>query len=351
MTDKTLEVKKLTKYYGAVRAIDNISFSVEKGKVLGFLGPNGAGKSTTLKIISGLIPATSGEAFVCGFSVARDPMEVKKRIGYMPENNPLAEELKVVEYLRYRANLKGVPYREVKNRVNEVLEICDLHHKAHNRVIGTLSKGFRQRVGIADVILAKPEVVIMDEPTIGLDPHQVHSIRKLLDQLKGEHTIIISSHILPEIEASCNQIIIINHGHVVAAGDTQDLRREFLPYAYYELEVCCEMAEFARELEQAFPHFTIEESSHGNETSFRNILLQTKEDKDQGESLIRWIHEKSKWTLRSLTRKQPSLENVFMAATKRSWEERMGPIWHEKNHEARTHPVSESATTQDTSTE
>jgi ABC-2 type transport system ATP-binding protein len=336
MIDKTLEVKKLTKYYGGVRAIDNVSFSVEKGKVLGFLGPNGAGKSTTLKIISGLIPATSGEAYVCGFSVAREPMEVKKHIGYMPENNPLTEELKVVEYLRYRANLKGVPYREVKKRVDEVLEICDLHHKAHNRVIGTLSKGFRQRVGIADVILAKPEVVIMDEPTIGLDPHQVQSIRKLLDQLKGEHTIIISSHILPEIEASCNQIIIINHGHVVAAGETQELRREFLPYSFYELELRCEMADFARELGKTFPQFSIEESSHATEADFRNILLQTKVDGDQGEKLIHWIHQKPNWVLRSLTRKQPSLEHVFMAATKRSWEERMGPIWHEKHHHERS---------------
>ncbi|MFM9092999.1 MAG: ABC transporter ATP-binding protein, partial [Verrucomicrobiota bacterium] len=203
------------KSYGGTTAVNDISFTVARGEIVGFLGPNGAGKSTTMRILTGYLPATSGNVQLCGLPVATRPDEVKRRIGYLPENNPLPEDMRVSEYLYFRGRLKEVSRRQLGPRIDEVLEICDLKRVRH-RIIGQLSKGYRQRVGIAEAILAEPPVIIMDEPTIGLDPHQILIVRDLIAGLRGRMTVIISSHILPEIEVTCDRVLIINQGRVVA---------------------------------------------------------------------------------------------------------------------------------------
>ena len=210
-----IEINNLTKSYGDRRAIDNLSFKVNKGEVVGFLGPNGAGKSTTMKIITGFMAPTSGEVKVAGFDVFANPIEVKKRIGYLPETPPLYGDMIVREYLSFVARLKGVASNNVKSLVDRAIEKTQLG-AVSRRLIQNLSKGYRQRVGIAQAIVSDPEILILDEPTVGLDPRQVAEIRSLLQELRGNHTIILSTHILPEVQASCERVIIINEGKIVA---------------------------------------------------------------------------------------------------------------------------------------
>jgi len=212
-----IEVTNLVKMFAGVAAVNDISFTLARGEILGFLGPNGAGKSTTMRILTGYLPATSGHVRICGIPVTTQPDEIKRRIGYMPENNPLPEDMRVSEYLYFRGRLKEVPRRKLGPRIDEVLELCDLKRVRH-RIIGRLSKGYRQRVGIAETVLAEPPVIIMDEPTIGLDPHQILIVRDLIGSLRGRMAVIISSHILPEIEVTCDRVMIINQGRVVAEG-------------------------------------------------------------------------------------------------------------------------------------
>jgi len=210
-----IEVRNLTKNYGARRAIDSLSFSVNKGEVVGFLGPNGAGKSTTMKIITGFMAPSSGQALVAGYDVFENPLEVKRRIGYLPENPPVYGDMFVEEYLQFVANLKGVEKTKIPHLVKKAIEKTHLG-QVQSRLIQNLSKGFRQRVGIAQALVSDPDVLILDEPTVGLDPKQVAEIRDLIKELRGHHTIILSTHILPEVEATCERIIIINQGKIVA---------------------------------------------------------------------------------------------------------------------------------------
>ncbi|MBO9665401.1 MAG: ATP-binding cassette domain-containing protein [Bdellovibrio sp.] len=210
-----IQVKDLTKDYGPRRAIDHLNFSVNKGDVVGFLGPNGAGKSTTMKIITGFMAPSHGTASVAGFDVFENPLEVKKRIGYLPETPPVYADMYVRDYLRYVAALKQVPKALIEKSVDMAIEKTNLG-EVQNRLIHHLSKGFKQRVGIAQAIVSDPEVLILDEPTVGLDPKQVAEIRDLIKALRGQHTIILSTHILPEVQATCEKIIIINKGKIVA---------------------------------------------------------------------------------------------------------------------------------------
>ncbi|WP_413558179.1 ABC transporter ATP-binding protein [Bdellovibrio sp. HCB209] len=209
-----IQVKDLTKDYGSRRAIDHLNFSVNKGDVVGFLGPNGAGKSTTMKIITGFMAPSHGSASVAGFDVFENPLEVKKRIGYLPETPPVYGDMYVRDYLRYVAALKQVPKGKIEKSVDMAIEKTNLG-EVQNRLIQHLSKGFKQRVGIAQAIVSDPEVLILDEPTVGLDPKQVAEIRDLIKALRGQHTIILSTHILPEVQATCEKIIIINKGKIV----------------------------------------------------------------------------------------------------------------------------------------
>jgi ABC-2 type transport system ATP-binding protein len=219
-----IEVVELSKKYGPHKAIDRISFSVKKGEVVGFLGPNGAGKTTTMRIITGFMPPTSGVAKVAGFDVFENPIEVKKRIGYLPETPPVYGEMTVEEYLRFVARLKGVEKPQITKMVQRAIEKTQLG-EVQKRLIQNLSKGYRQRVGISQALVSDPDVLVLDEPTVGLDPRQVAEVRDLIKELKGHHTIILSTHILPEVQATCERIIIINRGRIVAEDSLENIGR------------------------------------------------------------------------------------------------------------------------------
>lgn len=219
-----IEIRNLSKNYGDRPAIKALNFTVRKGEVVGFLGPNGAGKSTTMKIITGYMAPTSGEVKVAGFDVFENPLEVKKRIGYLPETPPVYHDMNVQDYLTFVANLKGVDKSRIKTLLNGALEKTSLQD-VRKRLIGNLSKGFKQRVGLAQALVSDPEILILDEPTVGLDPKQVAEMRQLIRQLRGQHTIILSTHILPEVQASCEKVIIINRGEIVAEDTLEGLSR------------------------------------------------------------------------------------------------------------------------------
>lgn len=218
-------VENLTKIYGTERAVDNISFKVHTGEVLGFLGPNGAGKTTTMKAITSYLVPNKGEIHVGEFSVADQPEEVKKRIGYLPENNPLYNDMPVVDYLRFVAQMQGIDKSRIKGRILEMVKLCGLEGEKHKK-IGELSKGYKQRVGLAQALIHDPEVLILDEPTAGLDPNQIAEIRDLIRTIGREKTVLLSSHILAEVEATCDRILIINKGKIVADGTPENLRKK-----------------------------------------------------------------------------------------------------------------------------
>lgn len=217
-----IEVEHLTKSYGSGRAVNDISFTVNRGEILGFLGPNGAGKTTTMRILTGYLPATSGTARIAGFDVFEQSMEVRKRIGYLPEQPPLYPEMSVADYLTFVARIKGVEADRVNSRVQEAMRLTNVEDR-RDMLIRKLSRGYKQRVGIAQAIVHNPDVVILDEPTVGLDPNQIGEVRKLIKSLAGEHTIILSTHILPEVEVTCDRVVIINKGQIVAEGAPQSL--------------------------------------------------------------------------------------------------------------------------------
>jgi ABC-2 type transport system ATP-binding protein len=273
-TAPAIEVEHLVKTYAGVTAVNDISFTVGRGEILGFLGPNGAGKSTTMRILTGYLPASSGSVRICGLSVTTQPDEVKRRIGYMPENNPLPEDMRVSEYLYFRGRLKELARRKLGPRIDEVLELCDLKRVRH-KIIGKLSKGFRQRVGVAEAILAEPPVIIMDEPTIGLDPHQILIVRDLIASLRGRMTLIISSHILPEIEMTCDRVLIINGGRVVAQGTPAALRREILGRLTYALELAGDPAALPALLAGVEPTLKVSATGEPDADGFRRIALTT----------------------------------------------------------------------------
>jgi len=221
-----IEVENLTKKYGELIAVKNLSFKVEEGKIWGFLGPNGAGKTTTMRILTGYLPATEGKAFVGGFDVFEKPMEVKKITGYLPENLPLYSEMTVYSYLNFVAQIKGVPSKKRKERIEIAIEKSGLE-EVRNRLIRNLSRGYKQRVGIAQALIHDPKVLILDEPTMGLDPAQIVEIRQLIKSLKGEHTIILSTHILAEVTQVCDGVVIINEGKLMASGSLEELASSF----------------------------------------------------------------------------------------------------------------------------
>jgi len=222
-----IEVKGLTKIYGGLTAIDDVSFSVAKGEILGFLGPNGAGKTTTMRILSGSLGATEGTAAVAGFEVHDKPREVKKRLGYMPEFPPLYTSMTVTGYLQFAASIKGVPRARRKAAVDRAVELCGLT-RSRKRVIGQLSKGYRQRVGLAQALVHEPEILVLDEPTSGLDPAQISEVRRVIKELGGEHTVILSTHILPEVTMTCDRVVIIDRGRIIAEDSEQGLAQRML---------------------------------------------------------------------------------------------------------------------------
>jgi ABC-2 type transport system ATP-binding protein len=303
-----IEVRHLTKQYGPVTAIEDVSFDVAPGEIVGFLGPNGAGKSTTMRILSCFMPATSGSARVAGYDVFRESMEVRRRIGYLPENVPLYGDLRVGPYLDFVAEVKGVPRAERRRRVADVMDRC-LISDVQNRLIGKLSKGYRQRVGLAQAIISDPHVLILDEPTIGLDPRQITEIRSLIKSLAGEHTVILSTHILPEVSMVCSGVIIINKGRIVAQGPIDTLVEQFFPTARVQVEVAGPPAA-VRDGMRRIPG-VLEVHDEAVADGVGTYVVESARGRDvRGE--IFQLAAQQKWELRELRRVGMTLEEVFI---------------------------------------
>ncbi|MBI4593282.1 MAG: ATP-binding cassette domain-containing protein [Candidatus Rokubacteria bacterium] len=300
-----IEVQSLTKQYGPVTAIRDVSFSVAPGEIVGFLGPNGAGKTTTMRILAGFMPATSGSARVAGYDVFRESMEVRRRIGYLPENVPLYTDMRVAPYLDFVAEVKGVGRAERKRRVADVMDRC-LIADMQNRLIGKLSKGYRQRVGLAQAIVNDPHVLILDEPTIGLDPKQITEIRALIKSLAGEHTVILSTHILPEVSMVCGGVVIINQGMIVAQGPIDRLVEQFFPTARVQVQIGGP-AEAVREGMRRIPGVLDVSEADGDGA----YLVEAPRGRDVRAEIFQ-LAAQQRWELRELRRVGATLEEVFI---------------------------------------
>ncbi len=303
-----IEVQSLTKHYGPVTAIRDVSFSVAPGEIVGFLGPNGAGKTTTMRILACFMPATSGAARVAGYDVFRQSMEVRRRIGYLPENVPLYTDMRVAPYLDFVAEVKGVGRAERRRHVAEVMERC-LITEVQGRLIGKLSKGYRQRVGLAQAIVSDPEVLILDEPTIGLDPRQITEIRALIKSLAGRHTVILSTHILPEVSMVCGGVIIINKGSIVAQGPIDTLVQQFFPTARVEVEIVGPPASVRSGIRGIPGVVSVQDLAVTNGAG-RYVVESPRERDVRGE--IFQVAAQQQWKLLELRRVGTTLEEVFI---------------------------------------
>jgi ABC-2 type transport system ATP-binding protein len=308
-----IEVRELTKSFARHTAVKGIDFSVQKGEIVGFLGPNGAGKTTTMRMLTGYLPATSGSATINGYDIFRQSLEARRCIGYMPENVPLYEDMRVREFLKYRASLKGLSNRDGRNRVNEVIDVCGLG-AVRRKMIKVLSKGYRQRVGLADALVHEPQLLILDEPTNGLDPNQIRQIRDLIKRLSENHTILLSTHILHEVEMTCGRVIIIDGGQIKAQDTPQNLVAGMRAAGRVHAEICGDPAVIAPALQRMdhvkrVTHEPLEE----NWTHYEILV-------DSGTDARERIHElvsQYGWALRSLHRKDATLEDVFVELTRR----------------------------------
>jgi len=304
-----ITVENLTKAYGPQKAVNNISFEIKTGEVVGFLGPNGAGKSTTMKMISCYMTPTNGDVKLDQYSIHAEPEEIKKRIGYLPENNPLYTEMPILEYLRFTAEIQGMEKSRISERIHEMVELCGLDIEKHKK-IGELSKGYRQRVGLAQAMIHDPEVLILDEPTTGLDPNQIIEIRKLIKKLGKEKTVLLSSHILSEVEATCDRILIINKGRIVADGTSSTLRQEAQGQELLTVQIEAENGEVKKELLKLASVATVE-PVEDKESFFR---VQSKPESSSRKSVFD-LCVKKKWYLTEMTGIETRLEDVFRELT------------------------------------
>jgi ABC-2 type transport system ATP-binding protein len=302
-----IEVQALTKHYGPVTAIRDVSFSVAPGTIVGFLGPNGAGKSTTMRILSCFMPASSGTARVAGFDVFRESLEVRRRIGYLPESVPLYSDMRVAPYLDFVAEVKGVARGQRRARVAEVMERC-LITDVQNRLIGALSKGYRQRVGLARAIVNDPQVLILDEPTIGLDPRQITEIRALIKSLAGSHTVILSTHILPEVSMVCGEVVIINKGSIVAQGPIDALVERFFPASRVQVQIGGPAGPVRDGLSSIPGVLGVAEVVADGAGTY---LVEAAPGRDVRAEIFRLAAERT-WELKELRRVGTTLEEVFM---------------------------------------
>ena len=305
-----IRVENLTKKYAGGEAVRGISFSVEKGEVVGFLGPNGAGKSTTMRILTGFLPATDGQIEVAGAKLPEESLLVRQRIGYMPENVPLYPEMRVEEFLEYRGRLKRVARKEITERVGLVLDQCGLSD-VRKKIIGTLSKGFRQRVGLADALIHNPPLLILDEPTAGLDPHQIRSFRELIKDLGRDRTILLSTHILSEVEMVCRRAIIINRGKIEASDTLANLAKRVQAGAL-QIEVKADPVGAREKLaELSEVGGVVELNRLGEWVSFEVTALPGKDIRGEVDGLIK----REQWPLRDFRREKARLEDVFVELT------------------------------------
>ena len=306
-----ITVENLTKRYATKTAIDGMSFQVEKGEILGFLGPNGAGKTTTMRIITGYMPASEGTVRVDGFEVFDNPLDVRRRIGYLPENPPLYLEMNVAGYLRFVAKIKGVPKGRLNSEISRVMEMVSITD-VKDRIIAKLSKGYKQRVGLAQALLNDPPVLILDEPTIGLDPKQIHEVRELIKQLAGSHTVVLSTHILPEVEQTCHRVIIIDRGKIVAVDTPKNLRFQLQGAERVLIEVLGPSAEVLSRLKATPGVMDVQEVA---ETDGRHrFQIEGELGKDIRSDLARAIVQ-SGWGLLELQSVSMSLEDIFLKLT------------------------------------
>ncbi len=321
-----IKVENLTKRYAGYTAVKDLSFEVERGEIVGFLGPNGAGKSTTMRILSCFLPATGGRASVAGYDVFTQSMQVRQHLGYMPENVPLYTEMRVNEYLEHRAALKGLSGKKLKMRVGEVKELTSLND-VQTKIIGNLSKGYRQRVGLAEALVAEPDLLILDEPTIGLDPNQIRQVRDLIKNLGQRHTILLSTHILPEVEMTCSRVIILHKGRIEASDTPANLLSQLRSVGNIRLEVNTGQDNGVEQLQKVagIKEVTFFETTSASATAkttenlpdkdgFRSFDLRVEAGVDPRTELYRLAVER-KWALRELARRRATLEDVFVEIT------------------------------------
>jgi gliding motility-associated transport system ATP-binding protein len=307
----SIVVENLTKQYGAQKAVNDISFRVNTGEILGFLGPNGAGKTTTMKIITCFMAPSAGDVKVNDVSIHSDQEKIKKNIGYLPENNPLYLEMPVLEYLEFVAKIQGVPKEKIERRILEMVHVCGLNAEKHKK-IGELSKGYRQRVGLAQAMIHDPEILILDEPTTGLDPNQIIEIRKLIRQIGKAKTVILSTHILPEVEATCDRILIINNGKIVADGTSDTLRKQAQGNEVIRIQVCdAKDRDQLIEKLQGITSVQMVDPVHDTTDCF---IIQSKEGQSSKRDVFQ-LCVKNKWVLTEMTPIETKLEDIFRELT------------------------------------
>ncbi len=307
-----ISVENLTKYYGIKKAVDNITFSVKKGEILGFLGPNAAGKTTTMRIITCYLSASSGTVRVAGYDIFENPIEVKKRIGYMPENPPLYTDMTVSSYLKFVGGIKGLSGKKLNERVNEVMKVAAVED-VKNRVTGKLSKGYRQRVGLAQAIIHNPEILILDEPTAGLDPKQIIETRELIKSLAGQHTIVVSTHILPEVSMTCDRVLIINEGKIVAEDTIEDLTKKIRGSETILMEINGPKNEIKEKLEkiEGVAEVKVQDTKDGG---LHKYHIESKPSFNIRKELAKTVVN-SDWGLEEMRTISLSLEDIFLKLT------------------------------------
>ena len=306
-----IHARNLTKRFHRRVAVDGLTFKIDRGEIAGFLGPNGAGKTTTMRMLTGFLPPTEGEVTVAGYSVEAQTLEARRRIGYLPEHCPLYPEMRVEEFLRHRAGIKGIPVRQIRARVSAVSEQCGLGD-VRRQLIGQLSKGYRQRVGLADALVHEPELLILDEPTIGLDPNQIRQVRELIKSLAGHHTVLISTHILPEAEQLCRRVLIINKGKLVASDSTDNLRRRMASQGRIRAEIRAPAEDLRRELESLGAGGW---SCEAQEDGWMEVGFDENPDIPGAREETARRAVTHGWPLRALDHEDSSLEDIFVALT------------------------------------
>jgi ABC-2 type transport system ATP-binding protein len=304
-----IEVEQLSKSYGPIKAIEDVSFVVEKGEILGFLGPNGAGKSTTMRILTCFMPPTRGTARIAGFDIFRDSLQVRRRVGYVPENAPLYTDMPVVSFLKFVGEMKGLSRRDRLRQIGQVMDDCGIKDVQH-RYIGKLSKGYRQRVALAQALLGNPEVLILDEPTIGLDPRQIIDIRQLIKGLAGQKTVILSSHILPEVSMTCQRVIIINRGRLVAVDTPENLTTKLQTSSRLLVRVEGPATEVVRALGAVSGVQTVKEDGIGP-VNMVTCIVESKKDRDVRKDIAAAVVRQN-WGLLELRPVDLTLEDVFV---------------------------------------
>lgn len=319
VAEPMIAVRDLTHYYGPTPAVENVNFTVRRGEILGFLGPNGAGKTTTMRILTGFMPPTRGSVTLGGYDVVEKSLEVRKRVGYLPESVPLHTEMTVTSYLKYMGTLRRMSGRRIRTRIDDVIDVCRLGDYSKT-LIGKLSKGFRQRVGIAQAILHEPEVLVLDEPTIGIDPIQVVETRSLIQELGQEQTVVLSSHILPEVSMICGRVLIIHEGHIVAADTPNNLAQHLRGVAQLEVEIDGRPAEVLPVL-RAIDGTT--EVTHHPRPGINAYRIKFREGLDLRDEISRTVVNHG-WGLLSMQMSGMSLEEIFLRVTT-SEDEKAGP--------------------------